>query len=71
MEFDAFDFEPEDKKTPAGTGKPRRPRKIRRSDDLADNEPSRWMARTFSGPATRNRPRPRPALRPGPRAHPS
>ena len=26
MEFDAFDFEPEDKKTPAGTGKPRRPR---------------------------------------------
>ena len=30
MEFDAFDFEPEDKKTPAGTGKPRRPRKIRR-----------------------------------------
>ena len=60
-----FDFEPEDKKTPAGIGKPRRPRKIRRSDDLADNEPVAVDGADFFRPSHQEPPP--PPARPAPR----
>ncbi len=46
-----FEFEPEEKKTPSGRGGPRHPHKIRRSDDIPDNEPVPVDSADFFQPA--------------------
>ena len=58
-----FEFEPEEKKTPSGRGGPRHPHKIRRSDDIPDNEPVPVDSADFFQPAHQDPPAPpaRPA----------
>lgn len=61
-----FEFEPEEKKTPSGRGGPRHPHKIRRSDDIPDNEPVPVDSADFFQPAHQDPPAPpaRPAPAP-------
>ena len=61
-----FEFEPEEKKTPSGRGGPRHPHKIRRSDDIPDNEPVPVDSADFFQPVHQDPPAPpaRPAPAP-------
>ncbi len=52
-----FDFEPEEK-TPSGAGKPRRPHRIRRSDDAPDTGPVAVDGADFFQPARQDPPAP-------------
>ena len=61
-----FEFEPEEKKTPSGRGGPRHPHKIRRSDDIPDNEPVPVDSADFFQPVHQDPPA--PPARPAPAA---